>query len=122
MSDLFYNKQNSTSKLLFSIRSKTQDIKKTYNPWKYKNNLSVMCMKENETIKHLIRCEGYEDTISIDWENNLSGNLVEQSIIQKYVEKIQKIQNIFVQQETGQASEPGSTAVVQGYCKALWNK
>ena len=77
---LFYNQKTSTSKVIFSIRSRTLDIK-TWKPWIYENNLCVMCMKESETIEHFVSFEGYEDTISIYWENVLTENLKEQIII-----------------------------------------
>ena len=107
---LYYNQKTSTSKVIFSIRSKTLDIK-TWNPWKYRNDLCVMCMKDSETMDHFVSCEEYEETISIDWRNILSENLEEQITIGKYVEKRHKRrQQIIDQQEAGQASEPGSTA------------
>ena len=71
MSDyFFYNRKTSTSKVIFSIRSKTLDIK-TWNSWKYNNDLCVMCMEERDTMKHFVSCEGYEDTLSVNWEKFL---------------------------------------------------
>ena len=68
-------------------------------------------MKQWTILSVIISCEGYEDTISIDWENILSEHLDEQITIGKYVEKRHKRrQQIIDQQEAGQASEPGSTA------------
>ena len=108
MSDyLFYNQKTSTSKVIFSI---TLDIK-TWNPWKYSNDLCVMCMKESETIDHFVSCEKYEETISIDWEKISNENMEEQIAIGRYIEKRHKRrQELIDPKKAGQASEPGSTA------------
>ena len=60
---LFENKKTSTSKIIFSVRSKTLDIK-TWNPWKYTNELCVMCSKASETMDHFISCEKYDDKLN----------------------------------------------------------
>ena len=107
---LFENKKTSTSQIIFSVRSKTLDIK-TWNPWKYANELCVMCSKASETMDHFISCEKYEDKLNKNWKNILSDNFEDQLVIGNFIEKRHKRrQEIIDQQEAGRDSEPGSTA------------
>ena len=53
---LYKNKGTNLSKFIFSLRSKTTDIK-TYQPYKYADNLCSACEISEDTIKHLILCE-----------------------------------------------------------------
>ena len=61
------NKSTPLSKTIFSVRSKTLDIKQ-WQPWKYKNYLCVMCEKYSETIDHFISCSSYGSAIETDWK------------------------------------------------------
>ena len=58
------NDRTDLSKIIFSIRSGTLDIKK-WNMWKYFDNLCVMCGKKEENIKHFMECTEYENTDEI---------------------------------------------------------
>ena len=70
-----------------------------------------MCMEERDTMKHIVSCEGYEDTLIINWENVFGENMEEQIVIGKLVEKRHNRRHeIIDQQEAGQAFDPGSTA------------
>ena len=52
------NDKTDPSKIIFLIRSGTLDIKKR-KPWKYDDNLCVMCDFKEETIKHFMECTEY---------------------------------------------------------------
>jgi hypothetical protein len=45
------NRNSSLTKIIFSLRSKTFDIK-NWQPWKYHDNLCVTCEIKEETINH----------------------------------------------------------------------
>ena len=65
-----YLKENvslSLSRTIFSLRSKTLDIKE-FQSWKYSDNICVKCKKHEETINHFVSCPSYETDI----ENNLN--------------------------------------------------
>jgi hypothetical protein len=52
------NKKNSLSKIIFLLRSGTLDIK-SWNSWKYDDNLFVMCDLKEENITHFLECSQY---------------------------------------------------------------
>ena len=56
---LLENENCSLSKIIFSIRSQTLDIKE-WKPWNYKDNLCVKCSIFAETMDHFVTCESYE--------------------------------------------------------------
>ena len=73
---LVENRSINLSRIIFSLRSKTLDIK-TWQPWKYFDNLCVTCELKEESISHFLNCEAYEN---ISQENNwkdVSGNCVQ---------------------------------------------
>ena len=56
------------SKILFSLRSGTIDLK-TLQPWRYFDNLCVMCEKKSETIEYFMTCKAYKNiTPGCDWK------------------------------------------------------
>ena len=63
---LLDNRNTSLSKIIFSLRSKTFDIKK-WQPWKYHDNLCVACELKEENMNHFLTCTSYE---SLSPENN----------------------------------------------------
>ena len=50
---LLENGSTSLSKIIFSIRSRTFDIK-TWLPWKYSDNLCVVCEFKSETMDNFL--------------------------------------------------------------------
>ena len=76
------HKKTSTSKIIFSVRSNTLDIK-TCNPWKYTNQLCVLCSKPSKTMDHLISCGKYEDRPNNILSDNYEDRLVTGSFIEK---------------------------------------
>ena len=63
---LIENRNVLISNIIFSIRSKTLDIKE-YQPWKYENDLSVMCCLFIETMDHFMTCVTYKNKPCKDW-------------------------------------------------------
>lgn len=54
------NRNLSSSKIIFSVRSKTLDIK-AWQPWKYFDNLCVLCERKAETMDHFMQCIAYKN-------------------------------------------------------------
>ena len=55
---LFRNEKTKLSIIIFSIRSKTFDLKE-WRPWQYADNLCVKCEIYPETTDHFVTCEKY---------------------------------------------------------------
>ena len=55
------NRNYSLSKIIFSVWSRTLDLK-TLQPWKYYDNLCVVCEKKSKTIDHFMNCTAYESS------------------------------------------------------------
>ena len=73
MSDyLCENKNTRVSKTIFSIRAGTLDLKQL-NPWKYNDNLCVMCNLKEESLDHFMNCNSY-DRENISWEDIFQDN------------------------------------------------
>ena len=62
------NKTTMVSKIIFSIRARTLDIKE-YNAWKYENNLYILCYEESENIEHFFNCVRYREPFDGNWTN-----------------------------------------------------
>ena len=77
MSDYLIDSRNTTlSKIIFSLLSKTFDIK-TWQPWKYFDNLCVLCEIKEETMDHFLSCKTYENIPQeLDWKD-IKGSCVE---------------------------------------------
>ena len=63
---LLENRSTAISNIIFSMRSKTLDIKE-YQPWKYENDLCVLCGLQSETMQHFMTCLAYENKTCEDW-------------------------------------------------------
>ena len=113
MSDyLFQNKQTSTTKIIFGVRSGTLDIK-IWNPWKYTDLLCVGCGLEDETITHFVTCEAYGETSHCDnlQEMYNSNAFVQSEIAHKVKKRLEIRERIIEADEAGQDSTtPGSVA------------
>ena len=72
------NRSSSLSRVTFAVRSKTLDIK-SWNTWKYNDNICVGCQIRPETMSHFMCCVTYSrETIEEDWEEILIfGNNIE---------------------------------------------
>ena len=103
------NKKTSLTRVIFSIRSKTLNIK-VWNPWKYENLFCLQC-DEIETMDHFVSCQKYGEAIDMNWEDINESNTEKQIKIGEFVQKRHTIrQSLITQQEDGQASTSGSTA------------
>ena len=60
------NMRTSLSRLIFSVRSKTIDIKE-YQSWKYENDKCVRCHTFTETMNHFVTCSSYLNETCEDW-------------------------------------------------------
>ena len=63
---LLQNRNTKISKIIYSTRAGTLDIK-SLNQWKYDDNLCVLCNIKEETMKHFMECQGYGRN-TIEWE------------------------------------------------------
>ena len=55
---LWENKNKELSLVIFSVRSKTLDIKE-WQPWKYQDNLCVKCDLYAKTMEHFVSFKAY---------------------------------------------------------------
>ena len=99
------NERRGLSKIIFSIRSKTLDIKE-FHSWKYENNdMCVKCGKVPETMDHFSVCESYDTEIEPNWREIYLDNVSRQKEIGRRIEKrILVRESIMKKQEDGQAS------------------
>ena len=69
---LVRNKRTLLSKLIFSVRSKTLNIKE-WQPWQSEDDSCVACNLHIETMSHFMACASYENETYSDW-NDIFGN------------------------------------------------
>ena len=80
------SKKTELSKIIFSVRSKTLDLKH-WLPWLYENDTCIACDKYVETMDHFMSCAAYETQSFVDWKE-INGDNTEQIMkIGKVVEK-----------------------------------
>ena len=66
---LVQNRNTALSKVIFSVRSGTFDIK-TWNEWKYENFTCFTCDSCEETFPHFMSCVSYgKPFIELDWKD-----------------------------------------------------
>ena len=112
MSDyLFENKESSITRIIFSMRSGTLDLK-VWNPWKYSDLLCVGCGKVDENIAHFTCCETYgEETKCDNWKDIYIPNVhVQYKIAQNVRKRLQLRETILEADTVGQDLNPGSHA------------
>ena len=65
---LSHNDNTSLSKIIFSVRAGTLDLKSLHE-WKYENDKCVMCKLDTENIEHFMMCKEYGiGILNIDWK------------------------------------------------------
>ena len=107
--DIRENKRTSLTIVIFSVRSKTLDIKE-WNSWKHQNLFCLQC-DEIETMDHFVNCQKYGEALDMNWKDINESNTEKQIKIGEFVQKRHKIrESLIIQQEDGQASTSGSTA------------
>ena len=106
--------RTSLSHLIFSIRSKTLDVKE-YQPWKYENNNCIACGKYPETMTHFATCTSYRNIPCQDWTNIYgSDSLVMTKIALDIEKRVEERKSLIEKAEVGQTQKADSTA--PGHC------
>ena len=84
------NKNSLLSKVIFSVRSRTLDLK-TLQPWKYFDNLCVMCETKSETFDHFMKCKAYRNIAARnDWKLMFNDDPDKQFDIAENIKRRQK--------------------------------
>ena len=97
------NRNHSLSKIIFSVRSRTLDIK-LWQPWKYFDNLCVLCETKSETMDHFMCCKAYENVAPIHhWRKMFDNDPDDQFEIAENIKKRQRQRSKKIEQyEAGQ--------------------
>jgi hypothetical protein len=113
------NRNNSLSKIIFSVRSRTLDIK-SLQPWKYYDNLCVLCEKKSETIQHFMSCNAYTNVeIETDWKSIFEDNPETQFRVAENIRKRLRIRKRKIQDyEAGHPQEYADSRA-PGDCRAV---
>ena len=104
------NKRRSLSKLIFSVRSKTLDIK-DWCPWKYVDVNCVACGKFPEIMDHFTTCEAYRNEPLPNW-HDINGTATDKIItVGLAIERrVKERDQIIWKHEAGRVSIVDSTA------------
>ena len=88
MSDyLFHNVSTSLSKVIFSVRSGTLDIK-DWNIWKHSDNICVGCNLAAETMSHFMMCDSYSKETQVNnWKVLLENDFRKQFEVARKVQE-----------------------------------
>ena len=118
MSDyLEQNRRTSLSKLIFSIRSKTIDIKE-YQPWKYETDNCIACKNFPETMNHFAICPAYRNQPCEEWKEVNGLNSEEIYRVGTAIEKRhEERKQILSKEQVGQAHLSDSRA--PSNCRAM---
>ena len=103
------NENTELSKLIFSVRSGTLDVKE-WLPWNYADNICIACKKCEETMNHLMVCDSYKNEACVDWKNVFDDKLDDIFIIGKQIQKRHRERKRLLESEAGQALDPDSNA------------
>ena len=110
------NKKIALLEIIFSIRSKTLDIKKL-QPWKYFDNLCVLCEEKAETIPHFMSCNSYQnEPLAFNFELIYQNNPDKQFEIAKHVRKRLKIGSLIIENYEAGYSQDLSDPMASGHC------
>ena len=111
MSDyLIQNRNKRLSEVIFSVRSKTLDIK-SWQEWKYQDGACVMCNVEVEDMDHFINCNHYETkSEGIVWQNIIEGSVDTQYSIAQFIFDRQMERERRIDMQGGQPRDTGSGA------------
>ena len=102
------NNRTLLSNIIFSIRSRTLDIK-NWQPWKYSDLLCVKCELYPETIEHFVKCIVYGNPLDTNWTDILENDVKKQTKVGLFIENRYKMrEKIIKQQEDGRTSTLGS--------------
>ena len=102
---LFHNLSTPLSKVIFSVRSGTLNIK-DWNIWKETDNICVGCKLAAETMSHFMTCESYpKETEENNWKLMLENDFEKQFEMARKVQHTMKLREIILI-EDGLASDP----------------
>ena len=104
------NRNTTLSKIIFSIRSKTFDIK-SWQPWKYFDNLCVACEIKEESIHHFLTCTSYENVACEEnWKTILNNEIDKQFEIAQIAKQRQRIRKQIIDKyEVGHPQVPSGS-------------
>ena len=74
--------------MIFSARSGTMDLK-IWNDWNYSDTFCVMCARVQETFKHFMTCQLYENEIEIPCTELFGNDSDKQFLIVSEIKKRQ---------------------------------
>ena len=99
-SDYLVRNQNTVlSKIIFSVRSGTLDLK-IWNDWKYNDTLCVMCQLSEEDFQHFITCEAYgNEPLEINWQEMFGNDVSYQNIIAKEVKSRHNMRKVKLEED-----------------------
>ena len=111
MSDyLKHNISTVLSRIIFSVRSQTLDIK-TNRPWSYYTEICETCENEIETMDHCMTCMSYESITCRDWRKIYSDDENAQLEVGHIVEKRHTEREIIInKKKVGWALDSDSSA------------
>ena len=113
------NQNTALSKIIFSVRSKTLDLK-TLQPWKYFDNLCVLCEMKAETMSHFLSCKTYENVAPIiNWEKMFENKPDEQFKIAKNIRKRLKQRNARIENYEAGHLHNIADPMAPGDCQAV---
>ena len=88
---LVRNENTALSKVIFSVRTVTFDVK-AWNEWNYRDKLCVMCKLEDESMEHFMNCTSYgKRPIEISLINIYENYPNEQSLTAKEIKRRYRI-------------------------------
>ena len=103
------NERTTLSQIIFSIRSKTMDIKE-YQPWKYENNNCIACGISAETIQYFVSCTSYRNEPCKDWTEIYGSNKCVMKTIGLAIEKRVDERKAIIEKAEGGQAQTDSTA------------
>ena len=96
---LVRNQNTALSKIIFSVRSGTLDLK-IWNDWKYNDTLCVMCQLSEEDFQHFITCEAYgNEPLEINWQEIFGNDVSYQNIIAKEVKSRHNMRKVKLEED-----------------------
>ena len=104
------NKNTVLSRIIFSVRSQTLDIK-TNRPWSHYTEICEVCENNIETMDHFMTCLAYESISCRDWTKIYTDNEEAQIEVGCIVEKRHtERKSIMDNKKVGWASDSNSSA------------
>ena len=102
------NRNTKVSKIVFQIRAGTFDVK-SWQQWKYEDNLCPACLVYEENMEHFMNCKSYGRKNKQNWKNIYENKTTVDEKTKIAMEAIErgKLRKIMIP-EGGRTSSPGS--------------